>query len=88
MSKKDTPKGVSFLWCGQQDSNLHAYAMEPKSTESTNSTMPAEKMLSDFYTGRAARGGAYRLIHVIIVAQPGTVVKKYAKYTIHFAFSP
>ena len=31
-----------FYWCGQQDSNLHAYAMEPKSTESTNSTMPAD----------------------------------------------
>ena len=30
-----------FYWCGQQDSNLHAHAMEPKSTESTNSTMPA-----------------------------------------------
>ena len=29
------------LWCGQQDSNLHACAVEPKSTESTNSTMPA-----------------------------------------------
>ena len=28
-------------WCGQQDSNLHALAVEPKSTESTNSTMPA-----------------------------------------------
>ena len=30
-----------FIWCGQQDSNLHALAVEPKSTESTNSTMPA-----------------------------------------------
>ena len=30
-----------FFWCGQQDSNLHAHAVEPKSTESTNSTMPA-----------------------------------------------
>ncbi len=29
------------IWCGQQDSNLHALAVEPKSTESTNSTMPA-----------------------------------------------
>ena len=32
---------LSFTWCGQQDSNLHALAVEPKSTESTNSTMPA-----------------------------------------------
>ena len=31
-----------FVWCGQQDSNLHAFAVEPKSTESTNSTMPAD----------------------------------------------
>ena len=30
-------------WCGQQDSNLHACAVEPKSTESTNSTMPANE---------------------------------------------
>ena len=32
---------LPYGWCGQQDSNLHAHAMEPKSTESTNSTMPA-----------------------------------------------
>ena len=32
-------------WCGQQDSNLHAHAMEPKSTESTNSTMPAYSVI-------------------------------------------
>ena len=32
---------VLFAWCGQQDSNLHALAGEPKSPESTNSTMPA-----------------------------------------------
>ena len=30
-----------FYWCGRQDSNLHAHAEEPKSTESTNSTTPA-----------------------------------------------
>ena len=30
-----------LFWCGQQDSNLHARALEPKSNESTNSTMPA-----------------------------------------------
>ena len=34
-----------FYWCGQQDSNLHAHAMEPKSTESTNSTMPAYSVI-------------------------------------------
>ena len=32
------------LWCGRQDSNLHAEAEEPKSTESTNSTTPANKL--------------------------------------------
>ena len=30
-----------MLWCGRQDSNLHAFALEPKSNESTNSTTPA-----------------------------------------------
>ena len=30
-----------FMWCGRQDSNLHALALEPKSNESTNSTTPA-----------------------------------------------
>ena len=34
-------KTIVLIWCGQQDSNLHALAVEPKSTESTNSTMPA-----------------------------------------------
>ena len=33
--------GCSFIWCGRQDSNLHALALEPKSNESTNSTTPA-----------------------------------------------
>ena len=33
--------GCSFIWCGRQDSNLHAHALEPKSNESTNSTTPA-----------------------------------------------
>ena len=41
VNKKSTPEGVLFIWCGQQASNLHALAVEPKSTESTNSTMPA-----------------------------------------------
>ena len=46
------------IWCGQQDSNLHALAVEPKSTESTNSTMPAYSFCtSDFYTGRYPRWG-------------------------------
>ena len=36
-----------YLWCGRQDSNLHAFAEEPKSTESTNSTTPA--IASIFY---------------------------------------
>ena len=40
-NKTAPPKGCCFIWCGQQDSNLHAFAVEPKSTESTNSTMPA-----------------------------------------------
>ena len=39
--KEDTHMGCLLFSCGQQDSNLHAYAVEPKSTESTNSTMPA-----------------------------------------------
>ena len=28
-------------WCGQQDSNLHGFPLEPKSSVSANSTMPA-----------------------------------------------
>ena len=42
-SRTKKEEGIAFLffWCGQQDSNLHALAVEPKSTESTNSTMPA-----------------------------------------------
>ena len=39
--KKRHPLGAFSLWCGRQDSNLHAFAEEPKSTESTNSTTPA-----------------------------------------------
>ena len=43
---------VTVLWCGQQDSNLHALAVEPKSTESTNSTMPAYFFVPLIFTGR------------------------------------
>ena len=40
--QKAPPLGGTFcFWCGRQDSNLHAFAEEPKSTESTNSTTPA-----------------------------------------------
>ena len=39
--KKERPTGPLFFWCGRQDSNLHAFALEPKSNESTNSTTPA-----------------------------------------------
>ena len=50
-------------WCGQQDSNLHALAVEPKSTESTNSTMPAYSFVPLIFTRRGIRGGAFRLTH-------------------------
>ncbi len=40
-SEPGAPVRILLFWCGQQDSNLHAFAVEPKSTESTNSTMPA-----------------------------------------------
>ena len=30
-----------MTWCGQQDSNLHGFPLEPKSSVSANSTMPA-----------------------------------------------
>ena len=52
-----------YIWCGQQDSNLHAFAVEPKSTESTNSTMPAYSFVPLIFTRRGIRGGAFRLIH-------------------------
>ena len=35
-----------IFWCGRQDSNLHALALEPKSNESTNSTTPADVSLT------------------------------------------
>ena len=34
------------IWCGWQDSNLHARALEPKSNESTNSTTSAYFVIS------------------------------------------
>ena len=40
-AKSATPGWHFCFWCGRQDSNLHAFAEEPKSTESTNSTTPA-----------------------------------------------
>ena len=36
---------------------------EPKSTESTNSTMPAYSFVPLIFTRRGIRGGAFRLIH-------------------------
>ena len=42
--------GCSFIWCGRQDSNLHAHALEPKSNESTNSTTPAYSVDSGEWT--------------------------------------
>ena len=30
------------FWCGQQDLNLHGCPLEPKSSVSANSTMPAD----------------------------------------------
>ena len=51
-------------WCARQDLNLHAYAMEPKSIVSANSTTGADRngrksaailLSSDFYTARKPR---------------------------------
>ena len=53
------------LWCGQQDSNLHALAGEPKSPESTNSTMPAYSFVPLIFTRGGTRGGAFRLTHIL-----------------------
>ena len=47
---KGTPLGCLLLWCGRQDSNLHALALEPKSNESTNSTTPAYSVDSGEWT--------------------------------------
>ena len=65
MPKSGNPQQLDcrFLWCGQQDSNLHALAVEPKSTESTNSTMPAYSFVPLIFTRGGTRGGAFRLIH-------------------------
>ena len=53
-----------FFWCGRQDSNLHAFAEEPKSTESTNSTTPAYSFEPLLFTRGGTRGGAFRLIRI------------------------
>ena len=40
--KKIRPsRSGSSYWCGQQDSNLHGFPLEPKSNVSANSTMSA-----------------------------------------------
>ena len=62
-NKEGGQKASFFFWCGQQDSNLHALAVEPKSTESTNSTMPAYSFVPLIFTRGGTRGGAFRLIH-------------------------
>ena len=53
---------IILVWCGQQDSNLHAFAVEPKSTESTNSTMPADGVLRGMPPGAFSR--AYVVYHI------------------------
>ena len=46
-NKKPPVDKISFInrwyliWCGQQDSNLHGFPLEPKSSVSANSTMSA-----------------------------------------------
>ena len=64
-NKKERLSPLFFIWCGQQDSNLHALAVEPKSTESTNSTMPAYSFVPLIFTRRGIRGGAFRLTHYL-----------------------
>ena len=39
-----------YIWCGQQDSNLHGRPLEPKSNVSANSTMPAYSVESGEWT--------------------------------------
>ena len=34
-----------YIWYGRQDLNLHAYALEPKSNVSANSTTPALSLI-------------------------------------------
>ena len=53
--RNSTQIGAVPFWCGQQDSNLHALAVEPKSTESTNSTMPAYSFAPLIFTRRGIR---------------------------------
>ena len=67
IAKRRAPKSP---WCGQQDSNLHALAGEPKSPESTNSTMPAYSFVPLIFTRRGIRGGAFRLILCSYASSP------------------
>ena len=59
--QKAPPLGGTFcFWCGRQDSNLHAFAEEPKSTESTNSTTPACSFVPlIFFTEEASEGSPW-----------------------------
>ena len=70
MQEKSHPDSIKVrvgTWCGQQDSNLHAFAVEPKSTESTNSTLPADGV----FCGKPQ--GAFSRTHVVYHIRPALV---------------
>ena len=56
---KAPQRGAFSLWCGRQDSNLHAHALEPKSNESTNSTTPAYSFVPLILHGEVSEVGHF-----------------------------
>ena len=52
-NKKERHWPLFFVWCGQQDSNLHGRPLEPKSNVSANSTMPANMSGLFYHAGTA-----------------------------------
>ena len=78
INKEDRHKPVFFIWCGRQDSNLHALALEPKSNESTNSTTPAYLVILAWPAGDVNRnwkvltGTSGRFRHSVQIANKFT----------------
>ena len=63
--KKRTGISRFFFGAGNRTRTCTSKTEEPKSTESTNSTMPACSFVPLIFTRRGIRGGAVRLIHGI-----------------------
>ena len=61
--KKAPPKGCFFDGAGNRTRTCTSKTEEPKSTESTNSTMPAYSFVPLSFTRGGTRGGPARWVH-------------------------